>query len=492
MIGSVDFRETRVPIVIPFAIFGAFEVVQLFLGADPVVVVLSLAGILVTFLPLHFNGRDLYSLLAMVFGLRYLGFALIVKTVYGQPLQKHLFDPIPSHAWVLVLLSLTTLVFMLVRRLDRGVETFAIPHDPKSLRRLAIVSFLIGVAALGVVARSLNSSTGGGVGGVILVANYLQNLIILAFAAEASRNLAASGGRNLFSPLLIGMVLVTFFGVSALNIRGFFINCLVGIVIVAFAYRAIRLRYVIVGALFVAFFTSFLTPLILYTRAQRSLPLVQFVQFSMDTAYKAATDPAFMRYIKDIADGKSESINDVEYDYYGNRSNVWNRLSFIALFDSIYQANKTRVPLGFLTVRQSLRGVLPGFLGYEKNPESLGDWLGWQTGVIEAGATPFINFGMPMEGYTAWRGIGVILYPFIFLFPFIFVFSKIASFRLVVPSSIYVFSSIQHPMIEATSDGFLNVMTRGAIIVSVALFLLQYGFFRKRRRMEAVEAQAQT
>ena len=103
-IGSVDLRETRVSIVIPFVMFGALEVIQLFLGSDPLVVLFSMVGILVTFLPLHFNGRDLYSICAMSFGIRYLGAALILKTLYRQPLQSHLFAPFVSHAWVMVLM----------------------------------------------------------------------------------------------------------------------------------------------------------------------------------------------------------------------------------------------------------------------------------------------------------------------------------------------------------------------------------------------------
>ena len=453
-IGSIDLRETRVPFIIPFAVTSAFEIAQLFLGADPFIVLLSMAGILVTLVPLCINGRDLYSICTLLFGVRYLGAALILKTLYQQPLQSHLYAPLISHFGVFLILVTVTAAAMLVRNLDRGVDTFAFPNDPGSLRRLSILCFCIGGTLLGLSASTASGTagTGNGVGAIGIVASSLQFLLILAFVAEALRSLEVSGGRSLFSPFLIGMTILTFLAVSALNARGFFLNCLIGIVLVGFIYRALNWKYVVFGLLFVALFTNFITPVILYTRGQKGMALSQFVQYSLETGYKAATDPSFLKYVKNIEDASSQNINDVEYDYYGDRSNIGNRLSFIGLFDTVYQANKGAVPLGVKSFKQSLTSVLPGFLGLPKNPESLGDWLGWQVGLVPAGLQPFINYGLPMEGYSSWGWIGAIAYVFVFFFPFLWVFSKIASFRLVVPVSIFIFCAIQTTMIEGTSD----------------------------------------
>ncbi len=490
-IGSIDLRQTRVPIVIPFVVTGVFEVIQLFLGSDPFIVLFSMIGILVTFLPLHFNGRDLYSICAMLFGIRYLGAALILKTFYRQPLQSHLFAPFASHAWVMVLMVVFTAIIILVRRLDRGVDTFAFPNDPRSLRRLALVSFCLGAGALVVVTHKAAEGSASSLGAVGIIATVLQNFLFLAFAAEAARSLEVSRGRNLFSPFLIGMSIVSFLAISALNARGMFLNCVTAIVLVGFMYKAIRWRYVVVGLIFVTFFASFMTPLILYTRFQRGLPIPKFIEYTMETAYKAATDSGFRKYMKDVAEGKSEDINDVEYDYFGDRSNVGNRLSFIALFDSVYQASKGAVPIGIRSFRQSMTGVMPGFMGFDKNPESLGDWLGWQVGLLEAGEQPFINFGLPMEGYASWGWIGIIIYPFLFFFPYLWVFTKIASFRLAVPVSIFVFTSIQL-MVETTSDGYMNGITRTAVAMAAFLYVLRYLLFGGRAHVSPLRPAAQT
>lgn len=493
-IGSIDLRETRVPFVIPLAVTSALEIAQLFLGADPFVVLLSMAGILVTFLPLCINGRDLYSICAMVFGLRYFGAALILKTLYLQPLQSHLFAPLISHFGVFLILVTATATILLVRSLDRGIDTFAFPNDPSSLRRLSICCFCVGALFLGLSANSSSGAagTGNGVGAIGIAASALQYLLILAFVAEASRSLEVTDGRSLFSPFLIGMMFITFVAVSALNARGFFLNCLIGVVLVGFIYKAINWKYVVFGLIFIALFTNFITPVILYTRAQKGMALTQFVQFSLETGYKAATNPSFLKYVKSIEDASSQNINDVEYDYYGDRSNIGNRLSFIGLFDTVYQANQGTVPLGFKSFLQSLRGVAPGFLGLPKNPESLGDWLGWEVGLVPPGMQPFINFGLPMEGYTSWGWIGVIAYQFIFLFLLLFIFSKIASFRLVVPVSIFVFSAVQTSMIETTSDGLLNLMTRNTVILTSFFIVLHFLFFRGRVRTDVTPASAPT
>lgn len=493
-IGSIDLRETRVPFVIPLAVTGALEIVQLFLGADPFVVLLSMAGILVAFLPLCLNGRDLYSIAAMVFGLRYLGAALILKTLYLQPLQSHLFAPLISYFGVFLIMVTATSTILLVRSLDRGIDTFAFPNDPGSLRRLSICCFCVGAVFLSIFAGSASGTagTGNGIGGIGIVAAALQYLLILAFIAEALRSLEVSDGRSLFSPFLIGMMITTFLAVSALNARGFFLNCLIGVVLVGFIYRAITWKYVAFGLAFIVLFTNFVTPVVLYTRAQKGMALTQFIQYSLETGYKAATNPSFLKYVKSIEDAKSQDISDVEYDYYGDRSNIGNRLSFIGLFDTVYQACQGTVPLGVLSFLQSLRGVAPGFLGLPKNPESLGDWLGWEVGLVPPGMQPFINYGLPMEGYTSWGWVGLLGYQFVFLFFLLWIFSKLASFRLVVPVSIFVFCVVQTSMIESTSDGLMNLMTRNSVILAIFFLVLHFLFFRGGARTDAARASVQT
>lgn len=471
---------------------GALELYQLYIGTDPWIAIFSMVGILVTFIPLHLNGRDLYSICAMTFGLRYLGVALVLKTAYGQTLQSHLLAPFESHVWVFVIMAVVTAVILAVRHFDNGVDTFAFPNDPASLRRLAIISYCVGFVAMFVVATK--SALSGSSGSFYMTAGILQNLLILAFVAEATRSLQVSQGRHLFSPMLIGMMVVTFLAVSSLNARGFFLNMAIGVVLVGFMHRAIKWRYVLVGLAFGAIFVNVLTPVILYTRAQKNLPLPQFIQYSLETGLRAATDPDFLKYIQVTASAKSEDTDDVEYDYYGDRSNVANRLSFIGLFNSIYKVSKDVTPLRMKAVRQSLKGISPGFMGFDKNPESLGDWLGWHIGLVEPGLQPYINFGLAMEGFTTWGWIGIIAYPILFIFPYLFVFSKIASFQLAVPTSIFVFSGIQHTIIETTSDGLVNGITRSAPVIAAFLFLLHYLFFRsvKRARAPAIAAPAQT
>ncbi|MGO9674549.1 MAG: hypothetical protein ACLPSF_10350 [Methylocella sp.] len=492
IIGALDLKETRIPILIPFAATSAFAVFQLYLGCDPLIMLMSMTAILITFLPFHFNGRDLYSLCAMVVGLRYVGVALIIKTLYLQPLQTHLYDPTATYAWMVVLMSVYTGVFMLARHFDRGGEIISFPTDARGLRRLSVASFCIGAAALLFIGSKTSTGTHESAGGALIIAANLQALLILAIIAEASRSLEVSRGRNLFSPFLILMLVFSFFVISALNMRGAFLSCAIGLVLVGFIYKALKLRYIAIGLVFIAFFLNFVTPVILYCRFQKQLPALQFIEYSRDTAFKAATDPAFLAYVKTVVNAQSGTAGGGEYDYFGDHSGVGNRLSFVALFDTVYNANKGLVPVGINSVWQSIDGAAPGFLGFIKRPESLGDWLGWQTGLVAEGGEPFINFGLPMEGYTSWGWIGAIIYPFLFIFPFIWAFTRISSFRLPLPTSIFIFTEIQAGLIEQTSDSYINGITRGVPIMFGALFALHWLFFRNAVRADAIAAPAES
>jgi hypothetical protein len=167
---------------------------------------------------------------------------------------------------------------------------------------------------------------------------------------------------------------------------------------------------------------------------------------------------------------------DVAYDYYGMRSEVLDRLSFISLVDAVYNGTRNREPLGMEAVNQLLARNAPSFLGYNKDITTVGfgDWLSWQTGLEEPGMASFTVFGLPMEGLATWGVTGLIVYPFIFMLPLLYICGRLSSFRLPLPLSIFLFSEIQHLFLDSSSDIFLGWMTRNLLVLILGLFALHY------------------
>lgn len=490
-----NLKGSRVPIVIPLAGLLALGALQLFIGASPLVVALGVAGALVSFVPLHLYGGEPYSFFALVFGVRYLLAGMLLKTLYWQPLDSHLFNPVESYAATALVVSTITLVVMFARKFDAERDFLPFPTDPASLRRLATVCMVIGLAATLAVGSKDPNSTEGNAGSLHVLAATFMPFIALALIAEAMRAIQLSNGKTLVSPPLAAMLGLLFLLIVMMNQRGFLLDCIIGVALVGFIYRAISAKLVVAGVAFAIFFVSFLSPLTIYLRAQRGLPPAVFADIAMTTMGRMIVDPTFRKVLVDNATLQKtlEDPDDADYDYFGDRSNVGNRLSFVALVDAVINGMRTRDWIGYPVVEKSVSQVMPGFLGFQKEGVSTGDWLGWRVGLLEYPRTTYMVFGMPSEGYVAWGILGFVLYPVICLFPVLWIISRFCSLRMGTPIAIFLFTSIQHEITEGTSDAFMNVLMRGLPISVVALFViykLLFGGSRRPSRLQRARTRA--
>jgi len=495
-IGMIDMEDTRVPIAIPLVVIGGFGIFQLALGTDPLILALCAVSIAAPLIPLHLYGRDLYSMIGILFSLRYTGVALMAKSFYGQTLDSHLFDAYSAFGLNALLMLIMTGVILIARALDPGKEAFPFPTDLQSLRRLSTFCFCFGlVTELFVATKSADGSSGGG--SLFVIASSFAEFLFLGMIAETVYAIKKSEGRSFVTvrmALMLGVVLAI---VLALNMRGFLLSCLIGIVVTAFIYRMLRLRHILIGVVIAIFFTSILTPITLYLRMQKEgVTRAQFVELAKDTVIKAATDPSFFRAISQAAEyaAFSNIKSEVEYDYYGDRSNVLNRLSFIGLLDAAAYSAHGRRPIGMPAVNQSLARNAPGFLGFDKSDLSfgMGDWLSWQMDMGTYGIPAFLNFGLPMEGLATWGLIGFVAYPFVLSLIILLICGRISSLKLPLPTSIFLFTSLQTAMIEDTSDGYLSVITRGLPTLLVGLFLTHKILFPRGAGAQSASIAAST
>ncbi len=479
-IGALDLKDTRISIAIPLAAVGVLGAIQLALGTDPVIIALCALGIAAPLIPLHLYGRDLYAMIGIVFSLRYVGVALIAKTLLGQTLESHLLDAYRAFSLTALFMCVVTAILLIARAMDAGKTLFNFATDQPSLRRLAVVCFSIGVPAE-VIARLGMQGVGEASSGSIFPALVtVGDLIYFGLIAEAIGTIKKTDRQTFLSPLLLSMIAIALVLALGFNGREFFISCLIGVVTAAFAYKALRLRHIIYGAVFVAFFVNFMTPITLYLRIQREgMDKAQFLALTRETVIKAITEPNFFRLVTETVaeEGNTIGRTDGLYDYYQNSSNVLNRLSYVALVNSIAYPAQSRKLIGMEDVVHAFANNAPGFLGYEKpfSIYGMGDWLNWHMDIGQIGVASFLSFSLPLEGLVSWGLAGFVLYPLIFLLPAMWIAGWISSFKHPLPTSIFLFASLQHGFVEVTSDGFISLFTRGFLMLGFSIFVVQKG-----------------
>ena len=434
--------------------------------------------IAITLIPLQLYGRDLYSLLAIIFGLRYVGVALIAKTAYGQMLEENLYAPLASYSLTLLLMAVEVGLLLIARGFDRGTTLFPFSMDPIGLRRLSIISIGIGLAGEAIVGANKSFESGAlNAGALFIIAAHAADFFFLGLIAEVMHNIIKSDRRTFIGPLLGAWITLALLIAIALNVREFFVSGMIAVVATAFIYKMIRFHHIVIGLLAAASFIYILTPITFYLRsAKEGLDIVRYLDLAQSTILRAATEPAFFNEIANQSKRvESLDANDpVSYDYYGNRATVLNRVSYVALLDAVYNGTHSRVPIGMPAVDQLIARVAPGFLGYDKNITryGLGDWFSWQTGLTEPKSIIFANFGLPMEALASWGLIGFVTYPLLFGFPLLFLWSHLSSFRVPTAASLFIFANIHHQLIESNSDGFVTMLTRGVPFTAISLFLL--------------------
>lgn len=475
--------HTKVSLVIPFFAIAVFSAAQFALGTSLAVVAMCAAAIGMPFIPLVLHGRDLYSVLGIAFSLKYAAVALIAKTLYGQTLESNLLDAEAAFAVTALVMASLTAMLAVARMLDRGTTLLPFSQGPQSLRQLSVISICAGIAGEILVASNKAIDTGVSSGGplVVLGAN-LQNLFFLGLIAEACYAITKSGGRSFVTPRLLLFLLIELMIALALNARDVLVSCVICVITTAFLHSVLRPRHLLVGLAAGYFFMSFLTPVTLYLRiAKEGMSRTQFVEFAAETITRAAADPEFFQMMSDAV--KSAAFQNEKafppYDYYGDRSNVLNRLSFVGEVDAVANGVRTRVPLGMAAIDQLIARTALGALGYDKQVSAygMGDWLSWQTGTYDPGRISFLNFGLPMEGLAVWGYAGLIAYPFIFMLPVLYVCGRLSSLRQPWAISIFLFTPLQHTMLEGTSDALLAWFTRNLPLSFAILFILHKALY---------------
>ncbi|MDB5512451.1 MAG: conserved rane protein of unknown function [Enterovirga sp.] len=489
--GSLSTSRTQDALKVSWEIaaFGAglvlLAIVQLALGADALVLALSLSSIVIGFTPILAMGRDLYTVLCALFAFRYTGGALLVKVLYLQPIDQHLEDPLVAYGLVNLLMALEVGLILLARRLDRGRTIFPKLWRVEDLRVIGLICFLLGITAGAIVGVLGGRGDVEGVesGAAFVIAYALMSLLFLGFSAEVVATVRMTQGHEFVSrrvAMMLGLVVVLSL---FLNARALVVNAVLCVFLAAFLLKAIAVRHLVVAGFAMYLFSAYLSPVALELRTVRDqMNASQFLDHALTTAVRAVTEPEYVAQLRAQENFRANYESGITtYDYFGDNFNIGNRLSYVALLDAVAAQTKVVAPLGLEPLDQVMERVKPSFFGDKEYFDyGYGDWLFWQLGMIEHGRIAFLNFALPMEGLALFGLPGFLLFPVVFMFPVLLLCGRISSLRFPSAPSLFLIGSLHWSLVEGTSDVFLSMPIRTIPLAVIPAYGL-YWFWAQRR-----------
>jgi hypothetical protein len=458
--------------LIAFLLMGELLIAQLALGCDPLVVALCGLALVVGLFPTAVCRPDLYTILAAIFAIRYVGVPLVAKTWLHQPLDQYLHAPEAAYGLSALLMSVVVGVIFTVRALDRGTTLYQLPEDVRTLRLLGLLGFVMGALAYVGAGLLLSRAAGATNTGPYVLLVILGGIHLVGLVTETLYS--AQRGRALVTFRLI-LMLAIMFGISMfLNARAILLDGIIAIAVSGILYGALRARHLLGLAIAAVLASLVITPVTLeLRRISYGKSPAEFAAAVSEILTKAATDPNYIALLRARQAQEGRAANPLElYDYYedADSTNAMNRFSYVALVDAIYFRAERQSPLGLSVMKEVYSRIVPGFLvAKEAKPYGYGDWLAWELGIFHPPLKTNTNFSLPMEGYAIAGMLGFIFLPTLFLFTILLVCSRISSLRVPYPSSLVLFGALQWQLIEGNSDAFFIILTRQIPILLVAL-----------------------
>jgi hypothetical protein len=475
--------------LIVFLIICALLVAQVALGCEPLVVALCGLALLAGLFPAAVCRPDLYTILAAIFAIRYVGVALVTKTWLLQPLDKYLHAPEAAFWLASLLMFVVASVILTVRALDRGTTLFHVPENIHTLRLTGAAGFATGTLAYvgaGLLLSRASDATNTGPYVLLII---LGGIHLVGFVAEVIY--CGLSGRALISIRLIVMLVIMFLISIFLNARAIMLDGIIAIAVTGILYHVIRARHLIGLAVAAVVASLVITPITMeLRRVKDGKSPAEFVQAASGVLAKALSDSDYLPLLRKRQAQEAFVDNPLDlYDYYGDPTNAMNRFSYVALIDAIYYRAERQTPLGLSAMNEVYSRIVPSFLvAKEAKPYGYGDWLAWELAIFPPPLKTYTNFGLPMEGYTVAGIIGFILFPVFVWFPVLLVCSRITSLRVPYPSSLLLFGALQWQFIEGNSDAFFIILTRQIPILMVTLMGIEVLVRRYRGNNQSTEA----
>ncbi len=427
---------------------------HLALGADPLVVCLSVLTVLVGIYPLwRYGFLNIGALLVLLVMFRYVGFPLIGKLLFLQPLDSNLDQPLGAFAVVLIGVSAYTGAFITLSRLNVRRTMLKPVTDPRQLRRISMLAMVIGCTANFAVAWHAGRDYPG-----TTVATFFVPFLDLALIAAIAAVVYESSGKRSwnFRVLVIVAAEVAFALVRNSRIA------LVGVILcyvftlTAFQGKA-RWGRISLAAVVVLLFVIAATPVMLFVRTARSsLTWTQRITATLEAAadWRNALD-----YYNALQLHQKE--RNFYLTYYGSSQNILERMSLINHVDVIKSGTDKHHRVGLNDLKIALERALPRLMVPDKPMGySQGDWLYCAVNVRCHYGT-YATVPLIAGGYAALGWPGVILYPILFGSAVLLVLRIVSGFELSSNIwAIYFFIRSHNGFVEGSSATYMQSILR--------------------------------
>lgn len=419
------------------------------IGANPAVAVL--AALTVIFATSQYSRHGfshIGAILVVIVAMRYVGFPLGAKLLFGQPLDSNLDHPFSSFLSVLLGVLAYMAANWLAKSINVGAPWLKPVTDSASLRLLSFFSGAIGIAA------NLASAIGAGPdpdSSQITVAEFFHPLIHLSLISAIASVATRSEGKRSWD-LWGGLVLLVELGFAlSRNSRMAVAEIIIISAITVVVFRgSIRWRHATMLCIGIAIVINFVSPVFLYVRDSRHE--LDWQERISQTFEAMGNWSKVQQYIDFRGDRYNSSGHFLEY--FGSEQNVLERISLINHTDVIVSNVQNRDLLGFEDLEQAFVRSMPRVIAPNKpRGSSQGDWLYCKMG-IRCVIGSYSTIPLIANGYAAFGLFGVIVYPLLFGLVILLSLKKFCGLSLIGNVwAIYFLLRVLNTFVEGSTGG---------------------------------------
>ena len=473
-----------------FMLLLSVALLQLSLGANPVIVAIAICTIAASWFIIQWRGiANGGAIIVFAFITNTITIAILLKTILFQRLDCNLYNPFFAFSVVLIGTIEIITAFLIVDHIP--LRHILNPcYNPRKLEFIGFASFAIG--SLGWLLnqwfskRVLDFATDNpGIGGFAIF-RYLLTMSIIALTASA---VMRSGGRRTVSGRLI--IIAAMVGVMA-----FIDNSKMGIILPIFGYfltsfyfskrvAVKRLAVVLFGA--VSFF-SFVGPFVQYFRVLdiQGLSLSEKIVLIEDTVsnYSMGDLIAEARY------WKTEVYSHGYYDYFGGDGRfqmLGGRVASIQQIDPVVASLCSNPFFGWKLVSDAVGSVIPRVLYPNKDIGNDAYTLTTSLGLQAPDEGIYPTVPLVAVSYAALGIPGLLVIPFVTFFVLFILFKAIGWCLEKNVFGIFFLCMIFPFIHEGSLQQYVNIILRGIPTLLVILIVInkvyKLSLLKRRRRI---------
>jgi hypothetical protein len=441
------------------------------MGANPIAICTVLLTLIFGVYPVFRCGfLNIGALLILLAAFRYVGFPLISKLMFLQPLDSNLVRPIGSFFTVLLGILSYLFAFQIAARLELKQNILTPTTDPDQLKLISAIAMTIGCAANFGVATHIGTDFTG-----IAVANFFVPFLHLAFISAIAAVLCESGGQRSWNNWVLLILLTEIAFALVRNSRMALVEVVISYVLTLTAFHGkVKWSRIGLSVFIVSLMVIVITPFMLQVRTIRSnLTWNQRITATFGAMSNWRTALEYYKTAKLF-----QSREEFYLNYYGSSQNILERTSLINHVDVLKSATDKHNTVGLKDLRQAFKRVLPRFIAPSKPiGHSHGDWLYCMVNV-RCSENSYATVPLIANGYAAMGWLGVVLYPLIFGFLLFFIIHLVSGLYLLRNVwAIYLFIRVHNIFVEGSSASYLQAILRD-IPQDVILFIVIAFFLR--------------